>query len=315
MKYWMAKDHYVAQTYLRGFGLTDNPELVNVVRKSNLSRQDAIPVKSICYEVDWSSNEYFPENPRAVEDFLKLFEPKWGDCVRSVSADVYNATTKYLMAGYLAYLRACTPTAVRLGTGGLSHIVQRLYDRLEEKELSNPDTKYREVIEIIRKHGGTEVLIKEAYPKAMGINALIGVQKVLATSPWIVFKNETLVQFLTSDNPVCLQYWNASRCDLYCPLTPQLAIVIHPLRDAEPRENDSIGSLKPEGVEMLNRLMVQSAEDKVIFNEHPKVEDLVREYQDWRVELQAFNIPVEKGNLMIHQQRPVKRTTSETKAM
>jgi hypothetical protein len=311
----MAKDHYVAQTYLRGFGLVEKPDLVSVVRKSNLSRQDAISVKSICYEIDWSSNEYFTENPRAVEDFLKLFEPKWADCVRSVYADTYNATTKYLMAGYLAYLRACTPTAVRLGAGGLSDIIQHLYDTLEEKELSNPDTKYREVIETIREHGGTKVLIKEAFPKAMGINALIGAQKVFATSPWIVFKNETPVQFLTSDNPVCLQYWNASRCDLYCPLTPLLAIVIHPLRDTEPREGDSLGSLKPEGVEMLNRLMVQSAEDKVIFNEHLGVEDLVKKYQDWRVELQTLNIPVERGNLMIHQERPVKRTTYETRAM
>ncbi len=311
----MAKDHYVAQTYLRGFGLAEKEDLVNVVRKSNLSRQDAIPVKSICYEVDWSSNEYFPENPRAVEDFLKLFEPNWADCVRSVSADTYNVTTKYLMSGYLAYLRACTPTAVRLGAGGLFHIVKNLYDKLEEKELSNPDTKYREVIETIRKHGGTKVVIKEAFPKAIGINALIGVQKVFATSPWIVFKNETPAQFLTSDNPVCLQYWNDSRCDLYCPLTPSLAIVIHPLRDTEPREADSLGSLKPEGVEMLNRLIVQSAEDKIIFNEHPCVEDIVKEYQDWRVELQTLNIPVERGNLMIHQQRSVKRTTYETRAM
>ena len=308
----MAKDHYVAQTYLRGFGLAEKEDLVNVVRKSNLSRQDAIPVKSICYEVDWSSNEYFPENPRAVEDFLKLFEPNWADCVRSVSADTYNVTTKYLMSGYLAYLRACTPTSVRLGAGGLSHIVNNLYDKLEEKKLLNPDTKYREIIETIRKHGGTKVLIKEAFPKALGINALIGAQKVFSTSPWIVFKNETPVQFLTSDNPVCLQYWNASRCDLYCPLTPRLAIVIHPLRDIEPCEGDSFGSLKPEGVEMLNRLIVQSAEDKVIFNEHPCVEDLVKEYQDWRVELQTFNIPVERGKLMIHQQRPVKRITYET---
>ena len=303
----MAKDHYVAQTYLRGFGLVDRSDLVNVIRKSNLSRQDAIPVKSICYETDWSTNEFFPEDPRVVEEFLKQFEPKWADCVRSIADDTYTATTKHLMAGYLAYLRACTPTAVRLGSGGLSQIVQHLYDNLEEKELANPDTKYREVIESIRQHGGTKVVINEAFPKAMGISVLTGIQKVFASSPWIVFRNETPVQFLTSDNPVCLQYWNDSRCDMYCPLTRRLAIVIHPLRETEPGEGDSIGSLKIQGVEMLNRLMVQSAEDKVIFNESDGVEDLVKSYQDWRVDLKTFNIPVERGNLMIHQQRPVQR--------
>ena len=80
----MAKDHYVAQTYLRAFGLEDNSDLVNVVRKSNLSRQNAIPIKSICYGVDWSTTEYIPDNPRAVEDYLKLFEPKWAECVKSI---------------------------------------------------------------------------------------------------------------------------------------------------------------------------------------------------------------------------------------
>jgi len=307
----MAKDHYVAQTYLRAFGLADNQDLVNVVRKSNLSRQNAIPIKSICYGVDWSTTEYIPDNPRAVEDYLRLFEPKWAECVKSIQEDTYTVMTKYLMPGYLSYLRACTPTAVRLGSSHLSDIVQDLYNKLEEKELANPDSKYRDVIETIRKHGGVEVEIKKSFPKAMGINSLINIQKVLATSPWIVFKNETETQFVTSDNPVCLQYWAPAQCDFYCPINPRLAIVIHPLRDTAPHEGDRLGSLKPEGVDILNRLMVQSAEDKVIFNEHSGIEDLVKEYQDWRVELQTAHLLVEKGKLIIHQQRPVKRTISE----
>jgi len=308
----MAKDHYVAQTYLRAFGQADNPGLVNVVRKSNLNRQNAIPVKSICYGVDWSTTEYIPDNPRAVEDYLKLFEPKWAECIKSIQEDTYTATTKYLMAGYLAYLRACTPTAVRLGSEGLSHIMQDLYKRIEEEEFSKPDTKYHEVIETIRKNGGTKILIKKGYPKAMGIQSLIVCQNILATSPWIVFKNETPTEFITSDNPVCLQYWNPNRCDFYCPLTPRLAIVIHPIRDTEPRENDSIGSLKPEGVAMLNLLMVQSAEDKVIFNKYDGIEELIREYQDWRVELKKIKIPVGKGHLFIHQQKPFKAGTCDS---
>lgn len=300
----MAKDHYVAQTYLKAFGLADNSDLINVVRKSNLSRQNAIPVKSICYEVDWSTNEYYPENPRVVEDFIKPLEQAWNNCVDKIASNSYGATTKYLMAGYLAYLRACTPTAARLGSEGLSIHIQHLYDKIEEEELANPDSKYRNTIQTIRKHGGTEVEINTAFPKALGIKSLVSVQKVLATSPWIVFKNETSTEFVTSDNPVCLQYWNPNRCDLYCPLTPHLAIVIHPIRDTEPRESDGIGSLKPEGVEMLNRLMVQSAEDKVIFNKHEGIESFVQEYQNWRVELRKIKIPVGNGHLIIHQQKP-----------
>jgi hypothetical protein len=304
----MAKDHYVAQTYLKSFSIANKEGFVNVVRKNNLQRLNEIPVKSICYKIDWNSNEYFSENPRLVEDFLKQFEPKWNDCVQRVSDDTYNTITKYLISGYLAYLRACTPTAMRLGASGLSNILQDLYEEIEAKEFANPDSKYRDVIETIRKHGGTKVSIKEAFPKAMGINALMGIQKIFATSPWIVFKNETPVQFLTSDNPVCLQYWNAGRCDMYCPITPSLAIIIHPLHDTEPREADSVGSLKPKSVEMFNQLMIQSAEDKVIFKEYSGIDKLVKEHQDWRVELQTLKIPTAKGKLTIQQQRPVKRT-------
>jgi len=45
----------------------------------------------------------------------------------------------------------------------------------------------------------------------MGFSSLIACQKILATSPWIVFKNETSTLFITGDNPVCLQYWNPNR--------------------------------------------------------------------------------------------------------
>ncbi len=302
----MPGDHYVAQTYLRNFGINGQEGLVNAVRKSNMQRLDAIPVESICRKPNWSNNEYFPENPRVVEGFLGRFETEWANCVRKLSEDTCDRTTKYLMSGYLAYLRLCTPTAVRLGSSQLSSIVEDSYNKLEEKEFAKPDSEHRDAIKLIRQHGGIKSHINPNYPKAIGIKTLISLQKVLTTSPWIVFKNKSSVQFLTSDNPVCLQYHSTGLADFYCPLTPKLAIVIHPIRDKDSHEGDYVGSLKPEGVEKMNQLLVQSAEDMIIFNEFPKIEELVKEYQDWRVEQKTYNIPVEKGNLIIFQQRPVK---------
>lgn len=302
----MAKDHYVAQTYLKKFSVEGEDGIVNVVRKSNLERLDRIPVKSICREEDWSNTEYFPKDPRVVERFLKFFEPKWSKCVGQISDNSYDINTKYAMSGYLAYLRACTPTAVRLGVSGLTTFVKETNDRMEDEELANPNSKHRDIIKLIRQHGGTRVGVNPNYQKAMAIQSLIGVQKVFTQSSWIVVKNETQGSFITSDNPVCLQYHNSGLADIYCPLTPELAIVIHPLRKDEPREDDYIMSIKPEGVEKMNKLVVQSAEDKVIFNECSNVEELVKEYQDWRVEQKVLKIPVEKGKLIIHQQRPMK---------
>lgn len=306
----MAKDHYVAQTYLKSFSVSGKIGFVNVIRKSNLQRLDAIPVKSICYAIDWSTNEYFSENPRIVEDYLKIFEPKWADCIKKVSAEEFDKETKYLMSGYIAYLRACTPTAARLGQGRLSEIVQQPYDIIEQKELSNPKIQYRDVIEKIRECGRTRIDVNKNYPKALGIRSLLGIQARLLEFPWIVLKNETAIPFITSDNPVSLQYWNNNPyCDFYCPITPQIAVAIHPTRSTN-TEIDSLASMRPEGVEMFNQLVIKCAEENVIFNEALGVEALVKEFQDWRMELLTTKFPIERGSLIVSQERPVKRTTS-----
>lgn len=308
----MAKDHYVAQTYLRQFSINGRNGFVNVVWKQNLQSPKVKSVSSVCYEKNGSDNYYFPDNPRVVEDYLKLYELRWAECVQKVSRGTYTDETKSLMAGYFAYLRTCTPTAMRLGSEGYIDFVKHFYDKLEEKEYSNPDSKYRDVIETIRKHGGTKIEVDKKYPAAIGVTNLINIQSVIARSPWIVFKNETSMPFVTSDNPVCLQYYDVKFADFYCPITPWLAIVIHPLRENEEAGPDHIGSFKPEGVEKMNRLVVQSAEDLVICNDLSGTEGLVREFQNWRVELRKIKIPSGNGHVIIHQQKPFKMGTCDS---
>lgn len=298
----MAKDHYVAQTYLRSFKIPGlKSDCVNAWRKSNLEKLTAIPINSICYKVDWSTNPHFPENPRIVEDFLKQIEPKWPTCVRQLSEDTYDTDTKYLIAGYLAYLRTYTPTAARLGTSHVSSMVGQLYKVIEHNEFNNPDSKHREAIEAVRKHG-IKIDVDPSYPKALGLSGIERIQKVYANSPWIVFKNETGIPLITSDNPLGMYYHDAIHCDCYFPITPRLALIIHPLHESEPREPDTIGSLKCEGVRVFNQLTAQSAEDLVIFDDSQDVEKLVHDYHDWRVEALTKNI----ASLTIHQQRAKK---------
>jgi hypothetical protein len=305
----MAKDHYVARTYLRQFSISGKDGFVNVVRKKNLEHLEAIPVGSICYEKNGSDNHYFPDNPRVVEDYLKLYEPRWAECVLKVSEGTYTNETKSLMAGYIAYLRTHTPTAMRLGTEGCADFVKHVYDKLEGEEYSKSNPKYRDVIETIRKHSGTKIDVNKKYPVAIGITNLINIQDVIAQSPWIVFKNETSLPFLTSDNPVCLQYHKTGFADFYCPLTLWLAIVIHPTREHEKADPDHIGSFKPEGVEKMNQLIVQSAEDLVVCSDLAEAKRLVEQFQDWRVELQKIKIPSGNGHVIIHQQKPFKKGT------
>jgi hypothetical protein len=308
----MPNDHYIAQTYLRNFSIKDSEAHVNAVKKSDLKRLNNIPICSICCKVNWSTNPYFSEKPRVVEDYLKIFEPKWSNCIKMLADEKFDSETKYFMSGYIAYLRACTPTAIRLGQVMSSENVRDTYEIIEQKELSNPNSKHKDTINEIRSHGGIKVDVNPDYPKAMGIRTLLNIQERLQGFPWLIMTNETGIPYITSDNPVCLRYpQNSAFCDFYVPVTPKIAIMIHPIRNHEPEVIDSLTSVKPEGVNEFNRLVVKCAEDVVIFNEDFGVEELIKEFRDWRIEALTTKFPLEKGILSIFQQRPSCRTKED----
>lgn len=298
-------DHYIAQTYLRSFSVKGDVRHVNAIRKNDPTVLNYIPIASICYKVNWSTNPYFLEKPRVVEDYLRIFEPKWANCIKMLADEKFDSEIKYSMSGYIAYLRACTPTAIRLGQGQSSEKVRQTYEIIEQKELNNPNSKHKDAINAIRSDGGIRVDVDPNYPKAMGIQALCGIREKLKSFPWLIMTNETEIPYITSDNPVCLRYpQNSPFCDFYVPITPKIAIMIHPIRNHESQIIDSVTSVKPEGVKEFNRLVVKCAEDMVIFNEDFGIEELVKELRDWRVELLLTKFPLAKGTVSVFQERP-----------
>ena len=301
----MAKDHYVAQTYLKSFSVEHRESFVNAIKKSDLKQLNAIPTKSICYKIDWSTNSYFPNNPRVIEDYLKIFEPRWMTCIKSLSDEKFNMEIKYLMSGYIAYLKTYTPTAARLAEKSLSEVVRQTYEILEKKELLNPDSKYASVIKKIQKGGGVRINVKTDYAKALGAQSLYALLQGYLRFPWKVLMNDTKIPFISSDNPVCWQYWNDhSYPDLYFPITPKMALLIHPLPIGAATIPDAPMSIKPEGVELFNTLTVKCAENIVIFNKDFGVGALVKEFQNWKTEMLVTKIPQEKGALIWTQERP-----------
>jgi len=302
----MAKDHYVAQTYLKSFSVEHKEGFVNAIRKNDLKQLNAIPVKSICYKIDWGTNSYFPNNPRVIEDYLKPFESKWTTCIKALSDEKFDIEIKYLMSGYMAYLKTYTPTATRLGEKGLSEVVRQTYEVLERKELLNPDSKYASIIKKIQKGGGVRVDVKTDYAKALGVQSLYSILQWHLRFPWRILMNDTSIPFITSDNPVCWQYWNEHYYpDLYFPITPKIALLIHPTREVNTTVVDASMAINLEGVKLFNTLVVKCAEDLVIFSKDFGVEALVREFKDWRVEKLVTKLPHEKGTLIWTQDRPV----------
>lgn len=305
------KDHYVARTYLKNFSSTTTPGLVNVIRKSNLQRLNKIHVGDICHKKDWSTNEYFVGKERIVEKYLEVYEPKWTACVNLLRGRGFDFETKANMAGYIAYLGACTPTAARIAQISTEESAQLAYDVVERRERKKVSAELQEKIaEFAEKHGTPKAVVNDQLPKAMGIQGLPKMQERLLDFRWVILRNETGIPFITSDNPVCRNYENGrGTCDLYCPITPEIAVLIESSHEQQ-EEHDALGLISLDGVRLFNELMVKSAEDMVIFGEGDDVETLVKKYQDWQVGLMIIKLPEEKGWTLITQQKAMKQTSN-----
>lgn len=309
------KDHFVARTYLKNFSLPQKPGLVNLIRKSNLQRLNDVHVGDICHKKDWSTNEYFVGQERIVEQYLAFYEPNWPTCVDVLRSSGFDFKTKANMAGYIAYLIACTPTAARIAHISTEESAQLAYDIIERRLRQEVSPELREKIDRFEKeHGRPKMLVKDDFPKAIGIQGLLKYQKLLLSSRWVILRNETTVPYLTSDNPVCRKYENArGECDLYCPITPEIAILIETSKE-EPTDHDGLALISEQGVQMFNELMVKSAEDMVIFGENEKVDALVQKFQDWQVGVMILKIPEGNGITLITQQKAMKTDPSSQEA-
>ena len=70
----MPLDHYVSQVHIKNFYSPDMVERVFAMRKSDLKK--FMPrAQDVCRIEDNSSNSYLKED-RAIEDFLKVIEPR-----------------------------------------------------------------------------------------------------------------------------------------------------------------------------------------------------------------------------------------------
>lgn len=313
----MAKDHYVAQTYLKQFHIKEADVLVNAIRKKDLKHLHGVHTETICQKSHWSDSPYH-ENPRVVEDYLKFIEPKWLSAVESLRQEHFDSEIKYILAGYIVYLRACTPTAIRLGQQGFGEVVKSTYGLLERRELEKQDSPYATVIKELRKYGGPEVDTDENFVKAIGIKSLNDLALKFYKFPWLILQNETEIPFITSDNPVCLDFHSFSFVYHYFPITPRLAVVIKPTREDLPQEKSlaDLATVNLDGVNHYNRLVIKSAENLVVFNCEFKhwIKYAVKKYRNWRCENYCARLPSADGIITINQQRPVNLYSPKSQA-
>ncbi len=311
-------DHYVSQTYLRAFTNEDGL-LIPYYKNAHIVVGKLKNTKSICHEKDGDVNSYF-DDPRIVDEYLKLFENNWANHVLSLESMTADPDTKYGIAGYVSFLRTCNPTAKRMGQSLLSDTLQPLADKIMAESANNMDLapEVRAVYEEHKEKNNIIVDVDPEYAHAKAISTLVGITHKLYCSDWYVLLNNTKTPFLTSDNPTVLYYQNSTSniASTYVPLTPKLGVIISPTPSSDvptleelktfQHENDRFAEIREEFVQVLNELIVKSAENIVIHSEATDwVEELVSNNKTWRMETITTNIPYGDGSLTIYRQKVI----------
>ena len=82
------KDHYVSQTYLRGFTNADGYLIPYYKSEYSVLGVPKLP-KTVCYEIDGDSNKYF-DNPRILDSYLPVFENPWKNNINALRNHVID---------------------------------------------------------------------------------------------------------------------------------------------------------------------------------------------------------------------------------
>jgi hypothetical protein len=99
----MALDHYVSQVHLKRFyaAALDGRKMFAFRKSDNLS----FPCGSedVCRLSEGNTNAYLTE-PRLIEDFLQLVEPKYNAACAAFMADRITPDDVFVLAGFAAFI-------------------------------------------------------------------------------------------------------------------------------------------------------------------------------------------------------------------
>jgi len=294
-------DHYVSQTYLKWFidpnkpaNNKDVPGLLNVYNKKFPKKSKYKTPRQVCYEVNGDRNSYFPNNPRILDDFLTIIEPKWELTISELAQGIFSSKTKLIISLYVAYLRGCNPTAKRLGKALLDiDLVDRR--RVAAKYVKEQMDGCEDNIRLIEDLLSPEVVlgIKPECPHALAIKNLVLSGICYFTLPWAIVNNTSSYPFLTSDNPATLIYYPGRNYaeTLFLPLTPKLAISIFSDDSGYGSQQLLKVSADAESVEKTNIELIKSAENIIISNVQADwISSLIEKHKNWKMDISNVKV-------------------------
>jgi hypothetical protein len=312
----MPLDHYISQVHLRRFYSPALKGLMYVTRKSDL-KSFRCNSKSVCRIEDGSSNSYLRKD-RLIEDFLKYIEPRYNRSVAKAKENSFDQESILSLAGFVAYILACSPAAMRIFSDPLKAVAESesiILDRMGEMERA-PDSLGGKSITELLAEGIVQWKIDPKFPQALGITSIIGWASVFGNSGWEILHNEDAsTPFFTSDFPIGIEQSNDPRVlNKIVPLSPDLAIRICPdirLSGAKPdltfkKFTSRQRRLRHREIIEINRCLVRCAEDMIFYRDKFEwVGPFIEKNRYYRVEGVTRRIPHGGGFMNISTQRIV----------
>jgi Protein of unknown function (DUF4238) len=315
----MPLDHYVSQVHLRKFYSPVLGDRVYAMHKRDL-KAFTPNSKVVCGINDGSSNSYL-QNDRAVEEFLKVIEPKYDTALNMLKTKKINTECIYTIAGFVAYVYTSSPGGMRINSEPLKRQVENSAYELDAKGAFSPPPPAlggENLTELLRS-GKIEIVIDPKFPQAIGIGNILKLTALLGNFKWEVLQNDfDNSPFFTSDFPVAIEETNDPHTlNKIIPLAPNLAIRIIPDRTFDKSRADftfanfSSHSRKVNRQEVMkiNRLIVRCAEEIVFYrDDYPWVQPFIAKNRYYRIEASIREITTQLNKVSFLTQRIVQRT-------
>lgn len=301
------RDHFVAQTYLRRF--TNQNGHLYVFNKENDSYFTPKPDK-ICCKRGWDILEH-KEYKYILREMLQTVEPKFNKCVNNILKEDYSTQDCFFISWYLGILFTLNPS--------FQDTVKE-WHKLEAKNtacmlIDNGTIDMpKKIEELLGGRHNFEVEVDPNYIKAVIMKNLFSIVLNIYNSPWIIIKNISQSDFITSDNPVsfmpCPQ--NSHIYPRFIPLDTKHILFLPPTtkvnlkeyRDFDgtniPPRNWGIKVIETSETELFNIYTIGNAERFIIMqNENEEIKRLISMNKNTKVAMRNEVIPLEKGYYIV----------------
>ncbi len=308
----MPLDHFVSQVHLKNFNSLElGGEMLYAIRKKDLKSFNTNS-KSVCRIESGSTNSYL-QDERVIEEFLKGIEPKYNEALKKLKDGNIDRECIYTIAGFVAYILTCSPAGMRIQSVPLKNVVEETSRILESKGLipAPPPELGGENLTNLLNSGKVKVEIDPKYPQAIGIISILDFIIMFGNFSWDILINSIDDSpFFTSDFPVAIEKTE----DLHIinrviPLSPDLAIRIHPNPSFDKAHSDfsfsnfhyGIKKLSRSEVININKLIVRCAEEYVFFrNNYEWIPKFVKKNAAFRIETKSQKIHNQSGTFLWH---------------